>query len=465
MEDATRRTQHKPRRWGTVIKRKDDDGNIIAYVARYVNPLDKSKKIGKQFKPEYEAQAYAWLDEEHYLVILHEKGIQQWVPPSERGKKQGNDSLMTFEEWTRTYFKKYKEKHGRMRGRTMRRTKLAVGRLMPYFRTMTLNEITEEEVSKWRRTAKKEIPSPDGYEKASFMLKRLMQAAVREGLKAENPCKYTIPPYKPKKEDIRPLDKKEVGLIADAFPEYTRLAVWLSVLVGGLRIGEVCGLQLRDLDLDNGLLYVRHSVDRGEDDCGPYELCPTKTRKSERVLPIPSALIPMIRNTSNSSAQRKTRNRCCSCLLREEYCHRQRSRRNSGWPGKNRQKRRILPYLASHARDPFHDQRRHTPGNNERTRTPRHPGRSRLLPACGAGTPTRSVGTAGIRLPAHGRRRDDGKNHRRDQQENQTTARTARGTRKPSRKDDDPNRTSRLNPDAFSDATVPKRLSTSKNPS
>ena len=54
MEDATRRTQHKPRRWGTVIKRKDDDGNIIAYVARYVNPLDKSKKIGKQFKPEYE---------------------------------------------------------------------------------------------------------------------------------------------------------------------------------------------------------------------------------------------------------------------------------------------------------------------------------------------------------------------------------------------------------------------------
>lgn len=295
MEDATRRTQHKPRRWGTVIKRKDDDGNIIAYVARYVNPLDKSKKIGKQFKPEYEAQAYAWLDEEHYLVILHEKGIQQWVPPSERGKKQGHDSLMTFEEWTRTYFKKYKEKHGRMRGRTMRRTKLAVGRLMPYFRTMTLNEITEEEVSKWRRTAKKEIPSPDGYEKASFMLKRLMQAAVREGLKAENPCKYTIPPYKPKKEDIRPLDKKEVGLIADAFPEYTRLAVWLSVLVGGLRIGEVCGLQLRDLDLDNGLLYVRHSVDRGEDDCGPYELCPTKTRKSERVLPIPSALIPMIR--------------------------------------------------------------------------------------------------------------------------------------------------------------------------
>ena len=295
MEDATTRKRHRPRRWGTVIKRKDGDGHIIAYVARYVNPLDKTKKIGKQFKPEYLAQAYEWLDEEHYQVMLHEKGIIQWQPPAERGKGT-TDSMMTFEEWTRTYFNKRKEKNGQMRGRTMRRTKLSVGRLMPYFRTMTLREITEDEVAKWRKTAKKEIPSPDGYEKASFMLKRLMNAAVKEGLKAENPCKYSNAKSKPRKEDIRPLDKHEIGILAAAFPEYTRLAVWLSVLVGGLRIGEVCALRLRDVDLDNGLLYVRHSVDRGADDLGPYELCPTKTRNSERVLPIPSALMPMLRN-------------------------------------------------------------------------------------------------------------------------------------------------------------------------
>ncbi|WP_281775331.1 tyrosine-type recombinase/integrase [Bifidobacterium ruminantium] len=294
MEDGTRKKRHGRRRWGTVIKRKDDEGQVIAYVARYVSPLDKNKKIGKQFKPEYEAQAYEWLDEEHYLVILHNKGIKQWTPPNERDKRK-TDSLMTFEEWTRAYFNRYKEKNGQMRGRTMRRTKLAVNRLMPYFRTMPLNEITENEVARWRRKAKKEIPSPDGYEKASFMLKRLMNAAVKEGLKVENPCKYSLTRSKPKKEDIRPLDKNEINVLADAFPEYTRLAVWLSVLVGGLRIGEVCGLQLRDLDLENGLLYVRHSVDRGTDDCGPYELCPPKTRKSERVLPVSSILIPMIR--------------------------------------------------------------------------------------------------------------------------------------------------------------------------
>lgn len=198
MEDGTRKKRHGRRRWGTVIKRKDDEGQVIAYVARYVSPLDKNKKIGKQFKPEYEAQAYEWLDEEHYLVILHNKGIKQWTPPNERDKRK-TDSLMTFEEWTRAYFNRYKEKNGQMRGRTMRRTKLAVNRLMPYFRTMPLNEITENEVARWRRKAKKEIPSPDGYEKASFMLKRLMNAAVKEGLKVENPCKYSLTRSKPKK--------------------------------------------------------------------------------------------------------------------------------------------------------------------------------------------------------------------------------------------------------------------------
>ena len=290
----TEKKQHGPRPWGTVIKRRNKDGRIIAYVARYVNPIDKTKKIGKQFKPEYLAQAYAWLDEERYLVTLHEKGIRQWVPPNDRNKKS-TESSMTFEEWTRTYFHKYVEEKGRMRGRTMRRTKLAVGRIMPYFKDMPLNVITEEEVSKWRKEAKKKIPSPDGYDKASFMLKRLMDAAVREGLKEENPCKFTLPRPKPGKEDIRPLNKREIEMLADAFPEYTRLSIWLSVLVGGLRIGEVCGLRLQDVDLEHGLLYVRHSVDRGVDDCGPYELCPTKTKGSQRVLPIPFSLIPMIR--------------------------------------------------------------------------------------------------------------------------------------------------------------------------
>ena len=82
--------------------------------------------------------------------------------------------------------------------------------------------------------------------------------------------------------------------MAALFPDYYRLALWLSLLVGGLRLGEVCALQLRDIDLENLQLHVRHSVNRGPDDRGKYRLCEPKTESSKRVVPIPKPLVPLI---------------------------------------------------------------------------------------------------------------------------------------------------------------------------
>lgn len=53
-------------------------------------------------------------------------------------------------------------------------------------------------------------------------------------------------------------------------------------------------LQLRDIDLENLQLHVRHSVNRGPDDRGKYQLCEPKTKSSKRVVPIPKPLAPLI---------------------------------------------------------------------------------------------------------------------------------------------------------------------------
>lgn len=87
-----------------MIVRKDADGNPTSFQARYVNPLDPSKKVGRNFGLEYETEAYRWLDEEHYLVTLHNKGIRQWVHPSQRG----TDTMPTFREYAKDYFDKYR---------------------------------------------------------------------------------------------------------------------------------------------------------------------------------------------------------------------------------------------------------------------------------------------------------------------------------------------------------------------
>lgn len=87
----------------------------------------------------------------------------------------------------------------------------------------------------------------------------------------------------------------ELILLADAMPDYTRLSVFLSTLVGGLRCGELCGLQVQDIDLNRQILHVRHSVNRGDADRGDLQFGKTKTESSIRNVHIPDTLIPLIR--------------------------------------------------------------------------------------------------------------------------------------------------------------------------
>lgn len=86
----------------------------------------------------------------------------------------------------------------------------------------------------------------------------------------------------------------ELKLIAENMPDYTRLAVILATLVGGLRCGELCGLQVKDIDLKAKRLTVRHSVNRGYADRGSTRIARTKTDSSRRTVPIPDGLVPLI---------------------------------------------------------------------------------------------------------------------------------------------------------------------------
>ena len=63
MKDTENRPpSRKRRKWGSVIVRRDTDGNPTSFQARYVNPLDPPKKVGRNFGLEYETEAYKWLD-------------------------------------------------------------------------------------------------------------------------------------------------------------------------------------------------------------------------------------------------------------------------------------------------------------------------------------------------------------------------------------------------------------------
>ena len=149
-------------------------------------------------------------------------------------------------------------------------------------------DITEEFVNEWYAKACDEV-RPSALEHAVWLLKRVTRAATERQpdggppLLPSNPCNLVTRKRPSKRREQAPMTKQEIDTLVEGFPEYYRLSIHLALLVGGLRIGEVCGLQLRDIDLDHRLLYVRHSVTQGPDDLGEC-LCSMVLRPVERLV-------------------------------------------------------------------------------------------------------------------------------------------------------------------------------------
>ena len=74
-------------------------------------------------------------------------------------------------------------------------------------------------------------------------------------------------------------------------PRHLRLAITLAIAAGGLRIGEVCGLQRQDIDLDRRTITIRRTrlAEKRSIAGDP------KTPASRRTEPLPESVIPEIK--------------------------------------------------------------------------------------------------------------------------------------------------------------------------
>lgn len=294
MADKTR----SRRQWGTVITRRDEEGQIITYQARYINPLDRSKKVSRNFGARLPRRS---IQVARRGTLLRDPARQGPPPLGASLSPRAPGRRVLFREYAASYFDSYRKKDGtKLCGRSKRIVKDALDKLMSHFGDMEVSRITKAEVDKWYATASKQY-KPGAFEHACNTLKRVLTAASKPqdddspALLTANPCNFPTLRKPSARRNQTPLTKDEIDRLVPLFPEYYRLCIRLSLLVGGLRIGEICGLQLRDIDLDHGLLYVRHSVDRSPTDLGSYQLADVKTPRSNRVVPIPASAVAMIR--------------------------------------------------------------------------------------------------------------------------------------------------------------------------
>lgn len=152
--------------------------------------------------------------------------------------------------------------------------------------------------------------APSYIQTLGFIINSTIEYAIKGGYRRQMNGDIVRPGKKNKKNELKVLSTREQSILERyvfAEPDEKKLGVLLS-LYTGLRIGEVCGLSWEDIDLDANTLHIRHTVERianvdaivGERKT-KLVLGNAKTLSSNRIIPIPSNILPIIKSCKRSS--------------------------------------------------------------------------------------------------------------------------------------------------------------------
>ncbi|MFD4946885.1 tyrosine-type recombinase/integrase [Streptomyces sp. NPDC058409] len=123
-----------------------------------------------------------------------------------------------------------------------------------------------------------ELLGPGSVRNVYDVLVRVMTAAVEDKVIASSPCRrITLPPTSD--EEVTPPTVAQVEAMARVMPPYIRAAI-VTLAGSGLRIGELLGLKVSDVDFKAGTIRVeRQRLQSGK-------IGPPKTAKSRRTVPV-----------------------------------------------------------------------------------------------------------------------------------------------------------------------------------
>ncbi|MFE6387218.1 tyrosine-type recombinase/integrase [Nocardiopsis dassonvillei] len=161
--------------------------------------------------------------------------------------------------------------------------------LNPTFGNMSLKDIQEADIRKWRAAKRRKARGRGQVPKAYRLMRAVLNTAVKDKLIRENPCQIDGAGQEDSEE--RPvLSVSQVFELAEAINPRYRALVLLATF-GSLRWGELAGLRRRHLDLDRRTVTVRETVY----DIGTLEKGKPKSRAGARTVRLPSLILPDLR--------------------------------------------------------------------------------------------------------------------------------------------------------------------------
>lgn len=171
---------------------------------------------------------------------------------------------------------------------------------------LKLNNLKTLQLQRYYNNLYEKGKSSNSIKSLNKLLKTFLNYAVDEGYILRNPCssKIAIPgeiKAKSKEKEIEIFTNEEINLLKNKTKDSKLHALILMALGTGLRQGELLALTWEDIDMNNKEVNVNKSIKRVKiiNSDGTYEykflVQSPKTKSSLRVVPIPSSLIPMLK--------------------------------------------------------------------------------------------------------------------------------------------------------------------------
>lgn len=234
-----------------------------------------------------------------------------WTGQRHKTTKRGFDTKKEADEWLRDFQVQQKrsmnikfadfvqiyleDKSHRLKAYTMHnKTYIINSKLIPYFGTKKMNEITVAEIRKWQNELIGQGYTPTYLKTINNNLNAIFNYAVDYYELPVNPCRKAGSMGKNKADEMNIWTLEEYRKFIDCCMDDR--VVWLACQIlfwTGVRIGELMALTFADVDLNTGMMTISKSLQRLN---GKDLITPPKTPKSNRKIKIPQFLVQNIQD-------------------------------------------------------------------------------------------------------------------------------------------------------------------------
>ncbi|AFJ35077.1 phage-related integrase [Mycobacterium intracellulare subsp. yongonense 05-1390] len=216
---------------------------------------------------------------EHAQSFARKVEAQQWLTAQTATIVAGThvaprDAKLTVQQWCDTWIEGYKVH----REGTVREARTHIRQIVTEFGDTPLTQVRPSQVKAWTARLR-----ADGM-KASYIyalhsrLSQILSDAAHDGVLGRNPCsRRTAPPMG--KAKVYVATTEQVWALHDAVPDHLKVAVLLGAFAG-LRVAEVSGLRVSDVDFIRGVVHPKQQ----------WPDKPLKTEGSSAPIPIPQDL-------------------------------------------------------------------------------------------------------------------------------------------------------------------------------